>query len=75
MFERRLYFHIDWLLFGAVLLLTAVGFGQQLVAAGCDGSQTRRVEAYRWDPVLRQRWAVRFDCCARPTAIWIFWLS
>ncbi len=25
MFERRLYFHIDWLLVGAVLLLTAVG--------------------------------------------------
>ena len=25
MFERRLYFHIDWLLFGAVLLLAAIG--------------------------------------------------
>lgn len=25
MFERRLYFHIDWLLLGAVLLLSAVG--------------------------------------------------
>jgi rod shape determining protein RodA len=25
MFERRLYFHIDWLLLGAVLLLAAVG--------------------------------------------------
>jgi rod shape determining protein RodA len=25
MFERRLYFHIDWLLVGAVLLLSAVG--------------------------------------------------
>jgi len=25
MFERRLYFHIDWLLLGAVLLLAAIG--------------------------------------------------
>ena len=25
MFERRLYFHIDWLLLGAVLLLAALG--------------------------------------------------
>jgi rod shape determining protein RodA len=25
MFERRLYFHIDWLLFGAVVLLSAIG--------------------------------------------------
>src|SRR5215471_8639891 len=25
MFERRLYFHVDWLLLGAVLLLSAVG--------------------------------------------------
>lgn len=25
MFERRLYFHIDWLLLGAVLLLSAIG--------------------------------------------------
>ena len=25
MFERRLYFHVDWLLLGAILLLTAVG--------------------------------------------------
>src|SRR5690349_8060177 len=25
MFERRLYFHIDWLLLGAVLLLAAMG--------------------------------------------------
>jgi len=25
MFERRLYFHIDWLLFGAIILLSAIG--------------------------------------------------
>jgi rod shape determining protein RodA len=25
MFERRLYFHVDWLLFGAILLLSAIG--------------------------------------------------
>src|SRR5215213_6084349 len=25
MFERRLYFHIDWLLLGAVLVLAAIG--------------------------------------------------
>ncbi|HEX9368406.1 MAG TPA: rod shape-determining protein RodA [Vicinamibacterales bacterium] len=25
MFERRLYFHVDWLLFGAVVLLAAIG--------------------------------------------------
>ena len=25
MFERRLYFHIDWLLFGAILLLSMIG--------------------------------------------------
>jgi len=25
MFERRLYFHIDWLLLGAVLLLATIG--------------------------------------------------
>ena len=25
MFERRLYFHIDWLLFGAILLIAAIG--------------------------------------------------
>ncbi len=25
MFERRLYFHIDWLLLGAILLLTGIG--------------------------------------------------
>jgi rod shape determining protein RodA len=25
MFERRLYFHVDWLLFGAVVLLSAIG--------------------------------------------------
>ncbi len=25
MFERRLYFHVDWLLLGAVLLLAAIG--------------------------------------------------
>ena len=25
MFERRLYFHVDWLLVGAILLLTAIG--------------------------------------------------
>jgi cell division protein FtsW (lipid II flippase) len=25
MFERRLYFHIDWLLLGAVLLLAGLG--------------------------------------------------
>jgi rod shape determining protein RodA len=25
MFERRLYFHIDWLLFGAIILLAAIG--------------------------------------------------
>jgi rod shape determining protein RodA len=27
MFERRLYFHIDWLLLGAVLLLAGIGVG------------------------------------------------
>jgi rod shape determining protein RodA len=25
MFERRLYFHVDWLLFGAIILLAAIG--------------------------------------------------
>ena len=25
MFERRLYFHVDWLLLGAILLLAAIG--------------------------------------------------
>jgi hypothetical protein len=25
MFERRLYFHIDWLLVGAVLLIAGIG--------------------------------------------------
>ena len=25
MFERRLFFHVDWLLLGAVLLIAAIG--------------------------------------------------
>ena len=25
MFERRLFFHVDWLLLGAVLLLSGIG--------------------------------------------------
>lgn len=46
----------------ALLMLTAAGFGQQVVAAGCDQASGRRVEGYRWDTVLRQRWAVRSSC-------------
>ena len=30
MFERRLYFHIDWLLLGAILLLAGIGVGDDL---------------------------------------------
>ncbi|MDH4064366.1 MAG: rod shape-determining protein RodA, partial [Acidobacteriota bacterium] len=34
MFDRRLYFHIDWLLIGAVLMLCAVGLAMIYSATG-----------------------------------------
>ena len=46
MFERRLYFHIDWLLLGAILLLSAIGvamiYSTTYITRRPAGAPTRR---------------------------------
>ena len=43
MFERRLYFHIDWLLIGAVLALCAIGLAMiYSTTGGAEPASTGR---------------------------------
>ena len=51
MFERRLYFHIDWLLLGAIVLLRAIGVAMIYSTTYIDHAGRRaRVEPQVLDP-------------------------
>jgi rod shape determining protein RodA len=53
MFERRLYYHIDWALLGAILVISLIGLAQIYSATGAPpASITRRSTASRWGSSL-----------------------